>query len=346
MARSVGVAISAVVVLIGCAFTGFFGALAMLGSLIGSTLNRVPNAPPHLGAIVFGEAIFAFGFAGWGIATGVGLLRTREWARISVVIFSVILLFFTLPPALLMAFIQFPVPNDPNLPSNFSAMMRVGMCSFFGILAALGGFWLYFFNTRSVKAQFQGREVRVEMRPAPLSGQTSVGSPSTPSLARPLSITIIGWYLLIAAGLYPFGLLYAHAMFSSVPLPMCFMGFFLFGRRATMILLVWMAAQIVAAVGLLKLKNWGRLATIALQSLGILNLVLLGAIPANRARFQNLLDSAMASMNPSAPRPFPFVFPAWAMMAASVPIFVVILGFLFTRKRAFISAEQQAVRLW
>jgi len=28
--------------------------------------------------------------------------------------------------------------------------------AFYGLLAALGGFWLYFFNKKSVKAQFPG----------------------------------------------------------------------------------------------------------------------------------------------------------------------------------------------
>ena len=36
------------------------------------------------------------------------------------------------------------------------AIMRVSMAAIFGLIAALGGFWLYFFNKKSVKAQFLG----------------------------------------------------------------------------------------------------------------------------------------------------------------------------------------------
>jgi len=345
MARSVGVTINAIVVFIGSAFTLLCGAFLMLGALIRPSLNRAPGVPPHLGAMIFVEAIFAFGFAGWGIASGVGLLKTKEWARISMVVFSVILLFFTLPPALLMAVIQIPVPNDPNLPSNFATLMRVGISLFFGFFAAFGGLWLYFFNKRSVKAQFQGREVPAEMPAAPLPGQLPVAAPRTRPAARPLSITIIGWLLLVSSPLALLGMWYSHSMFPSTPIPICLFGSFVFGRSAILIMVAWMAVQAIAALGLLKLKNWGRLGTIALQCLGILNIVLLVGIPTNRARFQTVMDSAMASVNAGMPPPVPFVFPAWVMMAASLPFFVVILWFLVTRKQAFLSAPQQPVSL-
>jgi hypothetical protein len=47
-----------------------------------------------------------------------------------------------------------------------------------------------------------------------------------------------------------------------VQFPLYFLGFFFFARSASLILIVWITAQIVAAMGLLKLKNWSLLATI------------------------------------------------------------------------------------
>jgi hypothetical protein len=340
MGRSAGITVSAVVVFIGSAVTILMGGLAALGLFLVSSRTAV-NAPPHLGYIIVVEAVFAFGVGAWGIASGVGLIQTKEWARISMVVFAAILLFFSLPPALFMPFIQLPIPRDPNLPSNFATIMRIGIVVFYGWLAALAGFWLYFFNRRSVRAQFQGRQAEVDGPAAHLPAEM----PSAPTRARPLSITIIAWFLLIGSAFGPLGLLYSRAVFRSVPLPMCFLGFFVFGRAAALILALWTVVQIIAAAGLLRLNNWARLVTIGLQCLGILNMLLLVGIPGNRARFQQAMDTVMASMNLQMPQPISFSFPLWTGAFASLPLFVVILWFLITRKQAFLKQGLASVRV-
>jgi hypothetical protein len=335
MARSAGITVSAVVVFIGSALTVLFGAVAVLGSLLLNS-RLIPNAPPHLGYIVIVEALFACAFGGWGIASGVGLIQTKEWARTSMIVFAAILMLFSLPAALILAFIQLPVPKDPNVPSDFATAVRVVIVLFYGLLAALAGFWLFFFNTRSVKAQFHHKQAVVEATPAHLHAETPSANLGAPIHARPLSITIIGWFLVIGSACGPLSLLYSHAVFRTVPLPLCFFGFFVFGRIAASIFLAWVIMQIIAAIGLLRLRNWARLATIALQCLGVLNMVLLVAVPGNRARFQHMMDSAMASINLQMPQQVSSSFPAWIGMIASLPIFLVILWFLITQKKAFV----------
>lgn len=338
MARSVGITATAVVALIGSALTILFGALAILGSFAMS-LRPMPNAPPHLGYVIIVEAVFAFGFGGWGIASGVGLIRTKEWARISIIVFAALLMFLSLPAMLIIAFIPLPVPNDPNLPSNFATLLRTCMVIFYGLLAALAGFWLYFFNARRVKAEFQGQQSTLQAASAYFPAETSSANLAAPIQSRPLSITIIGWFLVIGSAFAPLGLLYSRAVFRAVPPPMFFLGFFVAGRVATLILLVWMTAQIIAAIGLLKLRNWARLATIALQCLGVLNIVLLVGIPGNRVRYQHIMDSMMASMSMGMSQPVSFTFPAWLVMIASLPVFLVVLWFLIARKQAFVNHD-------
>lgn len=344
MTRSVGITASAVVVLIGSALTILFGAVAMLGSFV-LNLRPMPNAPPHLGYVIVIEAVFAFGFGGWGVASGVGLIRTKEWARISMIVFAIILLVFTLPTTLVLAFIPLPVSRDPNLPSNFVTIMRTGMVLFYALLAALGGFWLYFFNTRRVKAQFQGQQSNSAAASASLPGAIPRADRGVPVDARPLSITIIAWFLLIGSAFAPLSLLYSRALFHNAPMPLCFLGFFVFGPTATLILMSWMTAQAVAAIGLLKLKNWARLATIALQCLGILNIVLLVGIPGNRARSQQIMDSMMASMNTGTAQPISFSLPISLIMTASLPLFFVILWFLIRRKQAFVKRDLAPIQV-
>jgi hypothetical protein len=210
------------------------------------------------------------------------------------------------------------------------------------MFAALGGFWLYFFNGRNVKAQFVGQQpLATSASPELFAGAPYAGHRPS-SRARPLSITIIGWFLLVGSALTPLCILFNKILFSGVQIPLFLFGFFVSGRGAYAILVMWMAIQLVAAVGLLKLKRWGWFATIALQCLGILNSTLMVAIPANRARFQQLMEIMSASVTARMPQPhpLPLAFPMWIGVATSLPIVVLILWFLVTRKQAFFSEAQ------
>lgn len=226
------------------------------------------------------------------------------------------------------------------MPQNFATLIRAAMAIFYATLSGLGGFWLYFFNKASVKAQFREMQLAGQEMPHALQAEAA----ARPLTGRPLSISIIGWFLLISSALAPLSLLYSQSLFPGLPIPLCFLGFFFFGRSASVIFLTWVAVQIVAAVGLLRLKNWGRVATIALQCLGLANVSLLVLVPTNRTRFQNVMESLAASMNARMPQPAPFVFPMWMGLAAGLPVVAVILWFLITRKQAFVSAGRELPR--
>jgi len=331
MPRSVGITASAVVVLIGSAFTILCGALMVLGSVFLLHSSPVAKLPVNLGYFAIIEAAMLFAFGGWGLGTGVGLIKTMQWARISLLVFAGILMFISLPAALLMAVISFPNNADPSLPPHFMTIMRVGMALWYAMNAGLAGFWLYYFNKQSVKAQFRGEQPVAE----PGAPDLPLGASSTGLRERPLSITIIGWFLLVGSVFTSLYLLVYSAFFSGVQLPLFFLGFFFSGRSASLMLMVWMAAQMFGAVGLLKLKNWGLLVTIGLQCMTVLNTALLLGIPANRARFQQIMDTMTASMNALMPQPVPFAFPMWIGIASSLPLVFVILWFLVTRKHAF-----------
>src|SRR6266566_2027450 len=131
------------------------------------------------------------------------------------------------------------------------------------------------------------------------------------------------------------------SFFSRHTAPALFLGLFFLGRSAYLVSLAWMAAQMVAAVAMLKLKMWGLFATIGLQCLAGVNAALLMGIPGHRARFQQMMETMTASMNARLPEPVPFVFPAWIGLAMAFPVILVILWFLVTRRRAFASAAQE-----
>ncbi len=105
MARSGGVTFSAVVVLIGSSLTILFGALMALAILWTPNAGQAANLPIPIGYVVTAEAIVFFGFGGWGIASGVGLIKLRQWSRVSMMIYGAILLFFSAIPGIVLSFV-------------------------------------------------------------------------------------------------------------------------------------------------------------------------------------------------------------------------------------------------
>jgi hypothetical protein len=130
-----------------------------------------------------------------------------------------------------MAFIPLPnTPsvNDPNPPFNIMLIVRVGGTLVYAIFAALGGYWLYFFNTQKVKAQFRRQQPFTEIGRSEVPGLLSAipGVRFGPDQhTRPLSITIIGWYLIIASALGPLSIAFTGTFFPRFKLPL-FLGFF------------------------------------------------------------------------------------------------------------------------
>jgi hypothetical protein len=344
MTRSTGITVSAIVVIIGSAFTLLFATLILLGSVFALNSTRANDAPVNLGYILIIEAVLAFAFGGWGLATGIGLIKTKEWARISTLVYAAILVFISLPAAAIMAFIPLPnTPgaNDPNPPFNIMLGVRVCMSLVYAMFAALGGYWLYFFNTQKVKAQFRGQQLLTEIGQSEVPGRPSAipGVRFGPDRrSKPLSITIIGWYLIIASALAPLSMVFTSTFFPGFKLPLFFLGFFLFGPSAYLLLTVWMAVQVVAAVGLLRLKNWGLYTTIALQCLALLNMVMIVAIPANRLRFQQIMDALSFSASGAMYHPAS-MFPMWMGILSSLPLAAIMLFFLIYQKNSFSSND-------
>jgi len=358
MERSAGVTASAVLTFVGSAFTLICGAFVLLGALVVSRFPTTRPSPINMGAVIAVESLFFLGFGAWGIASGVGLLKLKQWARISVIVFAAILVFCCVPAALLFAFIPLPNTSAPNLPADFMTIMRIGMVTFYGAFALLGGFWLYFFNRKSVAAQFQVQRPVAEVAAQQFSWEAPITAPEAPATVRggpvrrerPLSISIIGWFLLISSAFAAIWVPFTPRFFSGFQLPIYFLGHFFFGRTTYAILTVWMTAQFVAAIGLLKLKRAGLFATIAFQCLTIVNFTMLAVIPGARARYQQIMDTVMATMNANMPQVAVTngstvtavnPFPAWAAPLASIPLVLVILWFLITRRHAFTRAEDE-----
>jgi hypothetical protein len=310
MKRSGGITACAVIVILGSALLLLIGGFGLLGIVVAP----LREGQPHFMKYFMGFFLaLALGVAGWGIASGVGLLRLKEWARISILVFSGMLLFMGFPGLLMIPF----MPQPPDLPENFTLYMRIFMAAFFGLLAALGVWWIVYFNRKSVRAQFQG---------ALAEGQESPGV-----ARRPLSIAIIGWYMVVSA--------FCTLPFLFLHMPMFLMGFMIKGWASSLFMLACGVLQLVAGAGLLKLKPWSRILAIGYFSFFTLSTVMMVALPGSQARYEEAMRSVQETVGAPAP-PSTLHFPMWFGLAFCLPLFAVVVWFLVTQKKSFLPANQ------
>lgn len=151
MRRSLGVTLSAIALFI-------FGTVPLIFGTLALESFFSPPSIPFPGVTIFRTVITvlsltALGLASWGIVSGIGLISLRRWARASMLVISSLMIYLSLPPVFIVPF--WHVRYVGATPFNFNETARISLAVFYAGFAALGIFWLYFFNTRSVKEQFQ-----------------------------------------------------------------------------------------------------------------------------------------------------------------------------------------------
>ena len=338
MRRSIGVTISAVVVFIGSAFTLLAAGLMVVGAEVASHADF--TQPAFVPYVVFVSAAFLLALAAWGMATGVGLLQLRPWARVSILVFSAMLAIFMIIPATLMLFVPLQVPNnvqDPELVQRAYTFTRVFMVAFYGALSALGVVWLILFSRKSVGVQFDERKSLVA--PGEVSAAGVVyHEPPMRRLGRPVSISIISVYSLVSAASIPFMLLMFRGFIPGGGVPAMFFGFFIRGAATVWFFSITAVLQLATGLGLLKLKPWARTLAIFLQVFTLLNFLVSFGLPGNRAKFAQAMAAMQSQMGIQMPEGQGIADPTvFGLMGAGVAtlIAVVILWFLVKEKPAF-----------
>lgn len=353
MRRSVGVTVAAVIALTGSVFTLLMGVLmlAVLAFAPVAASAQLPS-PVFVKVMLVFVSLMYLVPGGLGVFTGIGLWRLRNWARISILVFSVLLMCMAVFSGLLTMVIPFPPSPGRPMPASFVLGFRLFMTGSWLALLGLGIFWLVFFTRAKVKAQFvpaltAGMPSFATGVSSPLTASSTFPMPAVPEAsavtksARPLSITIIAWLLLAGCAFLPFNfLLHTPAV--------------LFTRLVTGTpAAVWYGALVVIqfaiGYGLLKLKPAARVAAIAYFGFGCLNMAVFYCAPGATARVQALFESEKAmfpwmQMVPSTSQfqvsatPFIVIGVVGGLIGALVPIY-----FLVTRKQAFEKAAGEMV---
>jgi hypothetical protein len=291
MRRSIGVTVIAVLSLLGSLFVLLMGVCIAVLPFVSSKLGS-KDSPFSPGLfklmMVVGALVYIFP-AIWGIATSVGLFRLKEWARISMVVFSVLLILMFGFSALMLLVVPFPTtPNQP-VEANVISGVRIFTTCFMAGIVGIGIWWVVFFTRASVKKQFvpiqqpvTGTALEAPLLPPDSLIAASVASAPT----RPLSLTIIAWLLLVGSLFAPISLFlrYPAAIFTKV----------VTGWPATLYYLAIAVVGLYVGIGLLRLKPLARSVGVAYYGLFFVNMAVFYLAPGGRTRMLDLMQRSQS----------------------------------------------------
>ena len=318
MSRSVSVTIVAVLSLLGSLLTLGLGLVMAIALLVTGKSNPALKEPFALVGMAIGM-FFLIVPAIWGIATSVGLFLLKRWARLSILVFSVLLAVmsvFSMPMLLLM-----PMPPTPGADAGMFAYFRFGFAGFYLLLAAVGVWWFILFTRPSVKGQFGASSA---------IGAMPLNSVSVQSSGRPLSITIIGWLMIVGSAFAPLN------WWLRPPIP--FFWRMLDGWSALLYIGVYAAVAIYVGIGLLKLKPLCRTIAIWLHGFGAVNAAVFYLAPGRNERIHAMMNWMPAFI----PRPA-MEFPTSLALVGGlfgIAVVLVVVYFLVTSKPAFDRSSQ------
>ena len=230
--RWIGIRASAVLAALGSLATLLMAGMMAWGMFHAKPPAEMAMPPVTLKVIGVAMGVLFAGLGVWGIWTAAGIFRRRAWARISILVFAALLVF--MGASALLAILVMPFPSPPGVSVSAPAMehVRWAIAASYGALAVIGAWWLVLFNTRSTKQYFAEREPARES-------------------ARPLSLGIIGWYLLVCAA--------GTALAAVLHMPTMLFGLIVTGWSAVAVYTALIAIDIYLGAGLLRLHERARL---------------------------------------------------------------------------------------
>jgi len=321
MKRSTGVTVIAILSFVGSGFTILMAIVMAMVRPWSRVSSDLPGSPVFFKAIMVGVVLFYSFLALWGVLTGVGLLRLRNWARVSIIVFSTLLILAGIG-SILPAFA--PLPSSPNEPAGASAMVavRVFMGVFAFLLLGTGVWWLVYFTRTRVKEQF--------VSPAVATDEITLDALAH-QRRRPLSITIIAWLLLGGCMSIPLNL-WLH-------MPLILFTRMITSRpAATIYCVVITVLNLYVGVGLLRLRPMARTVGIAYFVFAFVNGAVFYFAPGGHTRMSALMNGALSMLSwvPRQDVAWQLEAPYWVVYAAiGQATGLVPLYFLITRQRAF-----------
>ena len=296
--RSAAVTASGVIAILGSVVTAIGILIAMMGLLISFRTPNPFEAMPGVRSITLVFLVVCFGVAIWGAFSGVGLIRFRNWARISVLIWAGI----TTPIcAIVIASMAFlPIPQAPHAVVT-SAMIRVFTAIFYGGPLAIAVWWLILLTRPKIVAQFKPIAAGAFGDPfgaipvAPTAdGCVAAGGFAVTDAGRaadvPVPITVLACFFLLSA-LSLFFVFFIHV-------PAMVFGHAFTGLTGSVVYASWCLLYAIAGIGMLKRVPWAYSVAIGVQILGIVSAIMTLLSP----NFDAMMRRAISTMSlPASP---------------------------------------------
>jgi hypothetical protein len=280
MADPVEPRVSASALVITAAVIAIIGSVLMLiaiGLALGamspvSSPATSPALPPYIRTALLGVYGLMICLSIFGIATGIGLIRLRSWARISAMVWAGVCIFSAAIGIPIGFFIT--LPNAPNVPEETMHVVRWFFLLIYGLPLMVGVWWLILFNRRVIREQF--------VRP------TTLLDPTAPQKLRcPLPVSVLAWFLISSA------VNVVIVPFLPISFPVILFGHQIPGAGGKIFLLLNCLLLIVGGAGLLKLKPWSYPLTIAFQLFWLVS----GVVSMLSSNYDALMAPAITDMN-------------------------------------------------
>lgn len=303
MQKWIAIRVSAALTIVGSILTLVLAGLLVIAAFFTPPPPAAAESPVPFKGVMAGLALFLAAFSVWGLVTGIGVFRRRGWARLSIMIFAVLLV--GMGGSALIGILFIRLPQNPDLSRQMLLAIRLGIAAFYGILAVIGVWWLLLFNSPRSKHYF------TEVQPETQDG-------------RPLSVSIIGWYLLLGT------LITAAAAILRVP-GMLF-GVLVTGWAALGLYTAFAALNLYLGSGLLQLQESARIASIVYFMIAALNGAVSFLLPNFEGRMRAMQDAFPRFLRWSQ-QPMPLT--SWGLALSAAMVAAIPIWFLVRRRAAF-----------
>jgi len=272
------------------------------------------NALPALRGILIAIYIFLFVLAIGQLIVGINVLRRRNWARITILIWGALMAGLCAITLVVMIFVlnsqTFGAVQTKDI-GPVLVIARIFAAFFYGIPLTIGVWWLILFTRPRVVAAFQNvtpTHVEAPHTLDPSGFPAAAFQPTNPaaSVARAPRKSSIPIPIAVIAAFDASG---AFSMILALFIPLPFRApFFLFGMRLDgfpykLLLALIGVSYIIFIVGIFKLKRWGLDSLLIVKSLFLAS----GIVSLFNPHFMEAIDEMIAKIIPKSP-----AFPAGA----------------------------------
>jgi hypothetical protein len=314
-----------------------FGAFGVLIAIIVElSMLAVSRIAPTAEGVPFPEAVRAMTSIVWlfflavaifAIFVGANILRRRNWARISILIWAGLMTFFSAITMVATFFVLNSLPSSlPNATetASFMAVFKWVLALFYAIPLGVGIWWLILFTRGAVVDDFNLLSARLHPGKTLDASGFPQEPPAAPSCvpggpACPLPLLIIAGLDIFSAVSMLTLLVIPYSFISAIPL-------FLFGHPfhgglALVFLVLLGIVYAVCGVGIIKLKPWALDPLIWCQALFFLS----GIVTFLNPQFMSTMKEAIAKTMPTNPEIPVNLFPFSDTYFKSMMVF----GFVF-----------------